>query len=265
MRGHAQRERRRERDGRAGAARRVDDAVGRRDHLEAAAERLTPKGVKFAKFRADRDEKEWAKENLSLNSFPTLLLFPKGRSGYVKLGSEHPIVRQTMATTLTSDVDATVEQVVRCADEGFDLVRITVVGMKEALACHEIREGLFQKGYDIPLCADMHFQPAVAIKTAEAVDRAGRKVGVMKTFDDGSKVQENLNGTVIEIALDGTRTQTNKDGTVITSYLDGSKRQQNRDGKVIETTVDGEQVQTNPDGTRIVLNSKDSGCGCLGL
>ena len=73
------------------------------------------------------------------------------------------------------------------------------------------------------------------------------------------------NGTVIEIALDGTRTQTNKDGTVITSYLDGSKRQQNKDGKVIETTVDGEQVQTNPDGTRIVLNSKDSGCGCLGL
>ena len=71
--------------------------------------------------------------------------------------------------------------------------------------------------------------------------------------------------TIIEIALDGTRTQTNKDGTVITSYLDGSKRQQNRDGKVIETTVDGEQVQTNPDGTRIVLNSKDSGCGCLGL
>ena len=108
-------------------------------------------------------------------------------------------------------------------------------------------------------------KPKRVIKTAEAVDRAGRKVGVMKTFDDGSKVQENLNGTVIEIALDGTRTQTNKDGTVITSYLDGSKRQQNRDGKVIETTVDGEQVQTNPDGTRIVLNSKDSGCGCLGL
>ena len=56
--------------------------------FEAAAERLTPKGVKFAKFRADRDEKEWAKENLSMKSFPTILLFPKGRSGYVKLGSE---------------------------------------------------------------------------------------------------------------------------------------------------------------------------------
>jgi adenylyl-sulfate reductase (glutathione) len=56
--------------------------------FEQAAERLTPKGIRFAKFRADRDEKEWAKENLSLNSFPTVLLFPKGRSGYVKLGSE---------------------------------------------------------------------------------------------------------------------------------------------------------------------------------
>ena len=56
--------------------------------FETAAERLGPKGVKFAKFRADRDEKEWSQENLSMKSFPTLLLFPKGRSGYVKLGSE---------------------------------------------------------------------------------------------------------------------------------------------------------------------------------
>ena len=42
----------------------------------------------MTKFRADGDEKEWAKENLSLASFPTILLFPKGREGYVKLGSE---------------------------------------------------------------------------------------------------------------------------------------------------------------------------------
>ena len=49
---------------------------------------LAPKGANFVKFRADGDEKEWAKENASLNSFPTILLFPKGRSGYVKLPSE---------------------------------------------------------------------------------------------------------------------------------------------------------------------------------
>ena len=46
------------------------------------------KNVRYSKFRADQDEKEWSKENLSLASFPTILLFPKGREGYVKLGGE---------------------------------------------------------------------------------------------------------------------------------------------------------------------------------
>jgi len=108
-------------------------------------------------------------------------------AGPVKFGSEHPIVRQTMGTTSTRDVRGTIEQVMRCADVGFDMVRITVVGMKEAQACHEIREGLFKKGYDIPLCADMHFQPAVAIKTAEAVEKIRINPG---NFADGRKQDE---------------------------------------------------------------------------
>ena len=62
-----------------------------------------------------------------------------------------------------------------------------MVGMKEAMACHEIREGLFQKGYDIPLCADMHFQPKVAIKTAEAVEKIRINPG---NFADGRKEDE---------------------------------------------------------------------------
>mmetsp|Transcript_18289 Transcript_18289/g.41775 ORF Transcript_18289/g.41775 Transcript_18289/m.41775 type:complete len:154 (-) Transcript_18289:1966-2427(-) len=63
--------------------------------------------------------------------------------GPVKFGSEHPIVRQTMATTDTSDVKGTMEQVMRCADKGFDLVRITVQGKREANAAAQIREGAF--------------------------------------------------------------------------------------------------------------------------
>ena len=108
-------------------------------------------------------------------------------AGPVKFGSEHPIVRQTMGTTSTKDVKGTVDQIMRCADVGFDLVRITVVGMKEANACHEIRAKLDQKGYDIPLCADMHFQPKVAIKTAEAVEKIRINPG---NFADGRKVDE---------------------------------------------------------------------------
>jgi len=104
--------------------------------------------------------------------------------GPIKFGSDHPIVRQTMATTSTSDVDATVEQVIRCADKGFDLVRITVQGKREAVASMSIREKLFKKGYDIPLCADMHFQPKVAIMVAEAVEKIRINPG---NFADGRK------------------------------------------------------------------------------
>eukprot|EP00547_Thalassionema_nitzschioides_P014109 CAMPEP_0194246114 /NCGR_PEP_ID=MMETSP0158-20130606/14471_1 /TAXON_ID=33649 /ORGANISM="Thalassionema nitzschioides, Strain L26-B" /LENGTH=753 /DNA_ID=CAMNT_0038981941 /DNA_START=38 /DNA_END=2299 /DNA_ORIENTATION=- len=104
--------------------------------------------------------------------------------GPIKFGSEHPIVRQTMATANTADVDATVDQIIRCADKGFDLVRITVQGRREANACLSIRENLFKKGYDIPLCADMHFQPKVALMVAEAVEKIRINPG---NFADGTK------------------------------------------------------------------------------
>lgn len=108
--------------------------------------------------------------------------------GPIKFGSEHPIVRQTMGTTNTADVDATIDQVMRCADEGFDLVRITVQGRREANAALKIREGLFKKGYDIPLCADMHFQPKVALMVAEAVEKIrinpGNFVAGQKDFEE---------------------------------------------------------------------------------
>jgi (E)-4-hydroxy-3-methylbut-2-enyl-diphosphate synthase len=89
-----------------------------------------------------------------------------------------------MATTNTADVDATIDQVIRCADEGFDLVRVTVQGKREANACLKIREGLLKKGYDIPLCADMHFQPVVALMVADAVEKIRINPG---NFVDGRK------------------------------------------------------------------------------
>ncbi|XP_042477001.1 4-hydroxy-3-methylbut-2-en-1-yl diphosphate synthase (ferredoxin), chloroplastic-like [Macadamia integrifolia] len=91
--------------------------------------------------------------------------------GNVALGSEHPIRIQTMTTTDTKDVAATVEQVMRIADKGADLVRITVQGRKEADACFEIKNTLVQKNYNIPLVADIHFAPAVALRVAECFDK----------------------------------------------------------------------------------------------
>nr|XP_027190993.1 4-hydroxy-3-methylbut-2-en-1-yl diphosphate synthase (ferredoxin), chloroplastic [Cicer arietinum] len=91
--------------------------------------------------------------------------------GDVTIGSEHPIRIQTMTTTDTKDVAGTVEQVMKIADKGADIVRITVQGKKEADACFEIKNSLVQKNYNIPLVADIHFAPTVALRVAECFDK----------------------------------------------------------------------------------------------
>ncbi|PIA37398.1 hypothetical protein AQUCO_03000174v1 [Aquilegia coerulea] len=91
--------------------------------------------------------------------------------GNVAIGSEHPIRIQTMTTSDTKDVAATVEEVMRIADKGADLVRITVQGRKEADAAFDIKNTLVQKNYNIPLVADIHFAPAVALRVAECFDK----------------------------------------------------------------------------------------------
>eukprot|EP00636_Phaeomonas_parva_P008172 CAMPEP_0118853360 /NCGR_PEP_ID=MMETSP1163-20130328/1976_1 /TAXON_ID=124430 /ORGANISM="Phaeomonas parva, Strain CCMP2877" /LENGTH=735 /DNA_ID=CAMNT_0006785903 /DNA_START=126 /DNA_END=2333 /DNA_ORIENTATION=+ len=105
-------------------------------------------------------------------------------AGPVKIGSEHPITLQTMTNTNTKDVMATVDQVMRCKDLGADLVRLTVQGKKEAEACMHIRETLFKKGYDVPLVADIHFQPKVAMMVAECFEKIRVNPG---NFADGTK------------------------------------------------------------------------------
>lgn len=91
--------------------------------------------------------------------------------GNVALGSDHPMRIQTMTTSDTKDVAKTVEEVMRIADRGADFVRITVQGKKEADACFEIKNTLVQKNYNIPLVADIHFAPTVALRVAECFDK----------------------------------------------------------------------------------------------
>lgn len=104
--------------------------------------------------------------------------------GEVPVGSEHPIATQTMTTTLTSDVDGTVEQIKKCADMGIDIVRITVQGMKEAKACEGIKKKLLEDGYKTPIVADIHFTPKVALVCADFVDKVRVNPG---NFTEGRK------------------------------------------------------------------------------
>ncbi len=91
--------------------------------------------------------------------------------GNIGIGASNPIRIQSMTSSSTCDVDATVAQIVKLADTGCDLVRITVQGMKEAHACEGIKNTLIQKGYDIPLVADIHFYPPAAMTVIDYVDK----------------------------------------------------------------------------------------------
>jgi (E)-4-hydroxy-3-methylbut-2-enyl-diphosphate synthase len=91
--------------------------------------------------------------------------------GKVGVGGNNPIRIQSMTTSNTRDVDATIQQAMRLADSGCEIVRVTVQGIKEAEACEQIKNGLLQRGYDIPLVADIHFYPPAALKVVESADK----------------------------------------------------------------------------------------------
>lgn len=121
------------------------------------------------------------------------------KAGKVGIGGTNPVRIQSMTTSNTRDVQATIEQAIRLADRGCELVRVTVQGMKEAEACESIKNGLIQKGYDIPLVADIHFYPPAAIKVVDFVDKVRINPGnyvdkraIFKTieYDDASYAAE---------------------------------------------------------------------------
>jgi (E)-4-hydroxy-3-methylbut-2-enyl-diphosphate synthase len=91
--------------------------------------------------------------------------------GHVGVGGDNPVRIQSMTTSSTRDVSATIDQIMRLSDAGCEIARVTVQGMKEADACEEIKNGLLQKGYTIPLVADIHFYPPAAMRVVDFVDK----------------------------------------------------------------------------------------------
>jgi hypothetical protein len=78
-----------------------------------------------------------------------------------------------MTTTNTNDTEATINQCIRAIEAGAELVRITAQGVKEASNLKNIKEGLLERGYNTPLVADIHFNPAAAMEAALGSIRYG--------------------------------------------------------------------------------------------
>jgi (E)-4-hydroxy-3-methylbut-2-enyl-diphosphate synthase len=87
-------------------------------------------------------------------------------------GKPAPLVLQSMCTTPTQDVAATVKQSILLAESGCQIVRITAPGVKDAQALKDIRREFSAAGFkDIPLVADIHFMPPAAMEAIEHVEK----------------------------------------------------------------------------------------------
>ena len=91
--------------------------------------------------------------------------------GGVHIGARHPIVVQSMTNTPTADVATSVAQCLRLVAAGADLIRLTTQGAKEVAALSEIKARLRDQGIGIPLIADVHFSPEVALAAAAVADK----------------------------------------------------------------------------------------------
>ncbi len=106
----------------------------------------------------------------------SLVRYKRRRSREVKignlaLGAENPVRVQTMLNTDTNDIDGSVLQTIKCVEAGAEYIRITAPGEKEAENLQLIKDKLREKGYTVPLIADIHFSPNAAEIAANIVEK----------------------------------------------------------------------------------------------
>ena len=128
--------------------------------------------------------------------------------GDILIGGGNPIVVQTMCNTHTSDVDASVEQCIKLAEAGAQLIRLTVPSMGQVESLKLIKEKLVSIGINTPLVADVHFSSEIAIAAAEVVEKVRINPGNFHKDHERAKEQFaklvevcKSHGTAIRIGL----------------------------------------------------------------
>ncbi len=107
--------------------------------------------------------------------------------GDVALGGNNPIRVQSMTTIDTMDTIGTVEQSIRMIEAGCEYVRITAPSIKEAENLANIKAELKNRGFEVPLIADIHFTPNAAEIAARIVEKVRVNPG---NYADKKKFQQ---------------------------------------------------------------------------
>ncbi len=121
---------------------------------------------------------------LGMPSAPAAILAPRRKTrqlqvGTVGVGSDFPISVQSMCTTKTHDVNATLQQIAELTASGCDIVRVACPRQEDADAL-----SIIAKKSQIPVIADIHFQPRYIFAAIDAGCAAVRvNPGNIKEFD----------------------------------------------------------------------------------
>jgi (E)-4-hydroxy-3-methylbut-2-enyl-diphosphate synthase len=193
--------------------------------------------------------------------------------GGVAVGSEHPVVVQSMTNTDTADPDATAIQVARLAHAGSELVRVTVNNDAAAAAVPEIVRRLRDLGVGVPVIGDFHYNGHKLLVDHPAMAAALAKYRI-NPGNVGAKRHDEHFQTIVRVAIDNDKPVRigvnwgSLDQDLLTSLMNANAASANpRDSRdvmieaMIESAMRSAELaeETGLGHDRIILSAKVSG------
>ena len=121
--------------------------------------------------------------------------------GKVWIGSQHPVVVQSMTNTDTADIDSTVKQISQLWRAGSELVRVTVNNPESAAAVPRIRDKLLMMNIDVPIIGDFHYNGHQLLAAEPACAEALAKYRINPGNVGFGKKKDTQFAAIIEMAL----------------------------------------------------------------
>jgi (E)-4-hydroxy-3-methylbut-2-enyl-diphosphate synthase len=126
---------------------------------------------------------------------------PSVRVGNISIGSEHPVVVQSMTNTDTADARSTARQVAELARAGSELVRITVNTLEAAQAVPEIARRLEMMSCEVPLIGDFHYNGHQLLQQVPECAQILAKYRINPGNVGFGRKRDNQFATIIDLAL----------------------------------------------------------------
>src|ERR1700686_1653075 len=148
----------------------------------------------------------------------------------VRVGSDAPVVVQSMTNTDTADIPSTVQQVAALAKAGSELVRVTVNNEQAAAAVAPIVEQLDKQGVRVPIVGDFHYNGHLLLKKYPECARALAKYRINPGNVGIGRKDDNNFRTMIEVAAENQKPVRigvnwgSLDQTLLTRMMDENSR-----------------------------------------